>query len=421
MAFWNRKAEVRAATVTQSSPNFMEVFGLPTSASGIAVTTDAALGVPAIWAAVNFISGTLAGLPLDLFQRGKDGARSRVTEGTLAAILHDAPNEELSSFQWRKGFFDNVLTGGRGFTWIERDRGGRVVNLWPLNPAWVTIKAGTKGKTYDYKAPDAAKVTYRASEIIDLPFMSKADGVGHYGPIATNRDVIALAIAATQFGSKFFQNGGVPPFAVTGKFQTGNAMGRAADDLAEATRKAAKEQRQALVLPEGLDIKSIGADAEKSQLVELKAFCVTEIARIYSLPPTFLQDLSNGTFSNTEQQDLHVSKHTLKRWVEAFEQELNLKLFGRGNRDIFVEFNLDGLLRGDFATRMGGYAQAIQNAILTPNEARRIENRQDMKGGDELLIQGATVPLGTQPNAAKSARSDADERIETAVMRYLTE
>jgi HK97 family phage portal protein len=213
------------------------------------------------------------------------------------------------------------------------------------------------------------------------------------GPIATNRDVIALSIAATEFGSKFFQNGGVPPFAVTGNFASGTAMQRAADDLATATRKAAKEQRQALVLPTGLEIKPLGTDAAKSQLVELKKFLIAEFARIYSLPPTFLQDLEHGTFSNTEQQDLHFVKHTMKRWVEAFEQELNLKLFGRGKRELFVEMNMDGLLRGDFKTRMDGYAAAIQNGQMTPNEARRMENRPDDSDGNLLMIQGATVPI----------------------------
>jgi len=110
-----------------------------------------------------------------------------------------------------------------------------------------------------------------------------------------------------------------------------------------------------------------------------------------------LQDLSNGTYSNSEQQDLHFVKHTLKRWIEQIEQELNLKLFGRGNNSRFVEFNVDGLLRGDFKTRMEGYAIGIQNALLKPNEARRAENRPDDSEGDELLIQGATVPLGSQP------------------------
>lgn len=389
--------EVREATVTQSSPNFLEVFGLQSSASGIVVTIENALGIPAIWAAVNFISGTVGGLPLNLFEvNGED--RKKVSDTTLSRLLHDAVNDGLSSFEWRKGFFQNVLTGGRGLTFIERDVRGNPVNFWPLNPAWTTVKRENFRKFYLYKEPGAPQKRYEESEVIDICFMSKPDGVGHYGPIMTNRDVVALGIAATQFGSKFFQNGGVPPFAVTGNFQSGDSMKRAANDLSEATIKAAKEQRQALVLPNGLTIQSIGADAEKSQLVELKQFLISEYARIYSIPPTFLQDLSNGTFSNTEQQDLHVSKHTIKRWVEAFEQELNLKLFGRTEkRKFFVEMNMDGLLRGDFPTRMQGYSAAIQNGILKPNEARSLENRPADPKGDVLMIQGATVPLGSQP------------------------
>ena len=160
-------------------------------------------------------------------------------------------------------------------------------------------------------------------------------------------------------------------------------------------KRAAKEGRQALTLPHGLEIKPIGSDPEKTQLLETQRFCVEQIARIYSLPPTFLQDLTHGTYSNTEQQDLHFAKHTLKRWVEQFEQELNLKLFGRES-DMFVEFSMDGLLRGDFKARMDGYAQGIQNGVMTPNEARRMENRPEMDAGNELMIQGATVPIKNQ-------------------------
>ncbi len=391
---FGQKTEVRQA-VTVNSPDFMEVFGLSSlaSASGITVTVDKALGVPAIWAAVNFIAGTMASFPLNLFERTDEG-RERVSDSALAMTLHDAVNDEMSSFDWRKYTFERVLTGGRGFTFIERDVAGDVTSLWPLNPAWVKIKRVVGGsKIYEYREPGRAVATYKASEIIDIPFMLKADGLAHMGPIVTNRDVIALGIAATEFGSKFFQNGGVPPFAVTGNFVSGGAMTRAADDISAAVKRAAKEQRQALVLPAGLDIKALGVDAAKSQLVELKKFLIAEYSRIYSLPPTFLQDLEHGTFSNTEQQDLHFVKHTISRWVQAFEQEVNLKLFGRGNRKFFVEMNMDGLLRGDFKTRMDGYAAAIQNGQMTPNEARRMENRPDDEDGNLLMIQGATVPI----------------------------
>jgi HK97 family phage portal protein len=157
-----------------------------------------------------------------------------------------------------------------------------------------------------------------------------------------------------------------------------------------------------MALPAGHEMKSIGFNPEQMQLLELQRFSIEQIARIYSLPPVFLQDLTHGTFSNTEQQDLHFVKHTLKRWIEQTEQEMNLKLFPRGS-DLYVEFNVDGLLRGDFGTRMAAHATSIQNGIRTPNEVRTIENMPDRPEGDVLLIQGATVPMGTQPDATPRA------------------
>ena len=393
---WIQRGEVPAGSVPVSSSNFLEIInGMAggTSATGVSVTIEKALGVPAVWSAVNFISGTMAGLPLHVYKRVGDG-REKI-KGGLSTILHDAVNDETSSFSWRKRMFDDILTTGRSFTFIERNQQNKIINLWSLVAADMAVTMERGRKTYTY-TDGGRTYQYTAAEIIDIPFMLKSDGVTHRGPIHTGRDAIGLAISANSFGSKFFQNGGVPPFAVTGGFQSGASMARAADDLESAVRKAAKEQRQALVMPTGLDIKPIGVDAEKSQLVELKRFCIEEIARIYSLPPVFLQDLTHGTFSNTEQQDLHFVKHTLKRWVEQVEQELNLKLFGRLNTRQFVEFSVDGLLRGDFKTRMEGYSTSIQNAIMTPNEVRRKENFADMEGGDMLLVQGATVPLANQ-------------------------
>lgn len=395
----NRPVEARSVEVAQSASNFLELIGVTgTSAAGITVTTENALGIPAIFAAVNFIPGTLAGLPLNLYKR-TDAGRERVTDTPLARLLHDAVNDETSSFEWRKHMFEQVMTGGRGLTFIERDSAKRPMNFWALDPTKTTIKRINGRKIYEYREAGQKIKKYEANEIIDIPFMLKADGLSHRGPISTNRDVIALGIAATNFGSKFFDNGGIPPFAVTGPFQSGGALGRAAEDFQVAVRKAANEKRQALVMPSGFEVKSLGADAAKSQLVELKRFLVEEYARIYSLPPNFVQDLTNGTFSNTEQQDLHLVKHCIKRWVEAFEQETNLKLFGRDNREFFVEMNMDGLLRGDFVTRMEGYAKAIQNGTMTPNEARRMENRPDDAAGNVLMIQGATVPISHQLSA----------------------
>jgi len=394
MAWFKKTPEVRTIENPNTPVTAQAINWGGSAVAGVNVTLENALTVPAVWAAVEFISGTIASLPLNVYEKTETG-RVKMTSG-LQTVIHDAVNDETSSFDWRKYTFERILTGGRSITYIERSN-GRVVNLWPMDPADVTIKRSSNRKTYEYSpGGDAKPVTYAASEIIDIFFSVESDGITSISPILTNKDAIALAIAATNYGSKFFNNGGVPPFVMTGNFQTGSALNRASNDLQNAIQQQTKENRLALTLPAGHEIKPIGADPEKSQLVDLKRFQVEEIARIYSLPPVFLQDLTHGTFSNTEQQDLHLVKHTLRRWITQVEQEMNLKLFGRDEAKFYVEFNLDGLLRGDFSTRMSGYATGIQNAILTPNEARAQENRPDKDLGNDLLVQGATVPLGQQ-------------------------
>lgn len=380
-------------TAPQSSDDVAQIFGLQdwlALGSGERVSVETALGVPAVFSAVNFLASTAAGLPVGVYTKTEDGREK--ASGDLASILNDVANDEasLSAFEAIKWWVEQALTGGRGVLFIDRDGADRVKNLWPLEPNKLTVKRKNGLREYHYR--DGKLTVYSARDVLDLPFMLKADGLGHRSPIMANREVIGMAQAMTRYGGAFFRNGGVPPFAVTGNFRSGNAMGRAADDLDEAVNKATREARQALVLPAGLDIKSLGADPDKSQMIEAQRFMVEQIARIYSMPPVFLQDLSHGTFSNTEQQDLHFVKHTVKRWIEQIEQEMNLKFFGRGSQT-YVEFNLDGLLRGDFKTRMEGYSQAIQNSILMPDEVRALENRSNAPGGNQLYIQGATIPL----------------------------
>ena len=382
-------------TATNSTKDFLSVMGWGdfAAASGVTVNVDTAMGVPAIWAAVNFIAGTLAGLPLHVYRK-TDAGRERDTEG-FGATINTAVNDETSSFEWRKYMFEQVLTGGRAITYIERDGSGNVRNLHPVDPNGVLVERkvtsqGFPAKTYRYN-----QRIFKARDIIDLTFMVKANQLDPRGPIATNKDAIGMAIAASQYGAKAFQSGGIPPAVLQGPFQSGAAASRASEDVAAATAKLAKEGRPIMALPLGHELKSVGFSPEQMQLIELQRFSIEQIARIYSLPPTFLQDLSSATFTNSEQQDLHLVKHTLKRWIEQAEQEMNLKLFGRGS-DQYVEFNVDGLLRGDFKTRMEAHATSIQNGIRTPNEVRDLENMSARDEGNDLMIQGATVPIKNQ-------------------------
>lgn len=395
-------------SVPLTMENMISFIGLEgLSATGERVTISSALGVPAIWAAVNFLSGTLAALPLNLFRRTRAGREKE--SGELSRLLHDNVNDSCTSFAWRKYCFEQVFTGGRSYTFIERSAAGKIINLWPLDPRRVKVRRHGGRVTY-HLSENGRAVSYEAGEIIDLAFMLREDGVAHRSPILTNRDVVGLAQAVTKYGAKFFRNGGVPPFAITGPFTSPGGVKRSSDNLSQAVEEAAEKRKLALALPPGHDVKPLGELPDQAGIVQLKRFINEDVARIYSFPPVFLQDLTNGTFANTEQQDLQLVKHTLTRWAKQFEQETTLKLFGRKNARLYVEMNLDGLLRGDFKTRMEGNARAIQSGQITPDEARERENMPAMGGAAaQLHMQGAMLPIDMLGKVKPAAKAKSEE------------
>lgn len=369
---------------------FMSFFGMD-SVTLPTVTIDRALTVPAVLAAVAFLSRTLAALPLHAFEK-KDGGAER-ENGNIEAILSVA-NPGMDGFKARQYFWQQVFTGGRGLIWIERD-GAKILNLWPLNPVKTSVKMVGLRKIYRHGGQD-----YAAEDVIDVPFMLKADQLAHYGPINLAGKAIQLALAMNDYASNFFAGGGVPPLSISGPLPEGAAaLKRAVSDVDAAIRFAKTNNSPVMPIPAGHKLEAVGVDPAKGQMTEARLFQIQEIARAYQMPPAFLQDLSRGTFANVEQQDLHLVKHLILQWVKAFEGEANLKLYGRERGGRYVEHSLDGLMRGDFKSRIEGMARAIQTSQLTPDEARAMENRpkHPNPAASELLVQGATVVLGQQP------------------------
>lgn len=389
---WPKEPEARMITdiagIERPGANMLQVFGLA-DVSLPTVTIDNALQVPAVLAAVTFLARELAALPLHVYRNSEAGAEK--VKGGLQTLIHEAPNAEWTSFKLRQYMWTQVFTGGRGLLWIERS-GSNITGLYPLNPAKVKIARDGMGRTrYEL---DGGPV-YPAADIIDVPFLLKQDGLGAFSPIVLGTKAIQLALAMNNYGSTFFAGGGVPPLAVEGPMESGPEQAKKAlAQINQSIKLAQAESIPIARMPPGYKLSPIGFDPDKGQMVDARRFQVEEIARVYGIPPVFLQDLSHGTYSNAEQQDLNVVKHLIAHWVQCFEEELNLKLFGQRNGGRYVEHNVDGLLRGDFATRMSGLATAVQNSILTPDEARALENRP-AKGAnaDKLFMQGATVPI----------------------------
>ena len=387
-----RSSSIENPTVpVGDTKEFMAFFGMD-SVSLPTVTVASALRVPAVNAAVNFLSRTLAALPLHAFAR-KEGSAER-ENGAVEKVLRN-PTPEMDGFKARQYFWQNVFTGGRGLAWIERKESVPLY-VWPLNPAKTSIRRQGLSTVYVHDGK-----VYRAEDVIDIAYMLREDQLGHRGPITLASKAIQLALAMNDYASTFFAGGGVPPLSMSGPLASGNdALKRTTGDVERSIQFARVNKSPILPIPAGYELKPVGIDPAKGQMVEARLFQIQEIARVWQLPPAFLQDLSKGTFANVEQQDLHLVKHLIGQWAKAFEAQASLKIYGRDKADdSFVEHNLDGLMRGDLKSRIEALGRGIQTSQITPNEARRLDNRPKHPNpmADELLVQGATVVLGQQP------------------------
>lgn len=356
------------------------------------VSIDAAMSVPAVFGILGFLPRTLATLPLHTYENVEGGARA---DDEPAQLLSFAVNEGLTSYEWRKGFWFDVFSGGRGLAWIERI-GRRPVAIWPMEASKTTIERRRGRLVYRYEGKE-----YAAADVIDVPFMLKRNRIGSYSPIAQCNVAISLAIAMGDFAGGFFASGGLPPYSLEGPLPNGpDAYRRAKGDIDRAINLAREDRTSFFAMPPGYKLNPVGIEPSKGQMVEARLFQVQEICRIWGMPPVFVQDLSKGTMANTEQQDLQLVKHLIGQWAKALEDELTLKLYGWKSPRRRVKHNLDGLQRGDFKSRTEALARAIMTGQLTPDEARALENRQAMEGGDRLYMQGATVPLTMAGNQA---------------------
>jgi HK97 family phage portal protein len=409
-------AEARSQSAegfTQSDPRVVEIFGLGNSGVSEVVTLDTAYSVPAIWAANVFLSDTMASLPMKVYQKNKDGTRGVASDHPVLDLLNHAANDETDAFEHRRGFWLDFFGPGRGLSFIEGGRGAPS-NLWPIEPARCRVTRNLGRRRYHYNDYGRA-VIYDAPDVIDLSFMPTADRLGSRSPIFAHAPTIGLALAVKKYGAKFFDNGGVPPFVIEGPMTTPGGVARSSEQLSAAVVNAARQGDLGIALPAGHKITAIGIDPEKMQMVDVQRFLIEDIARIYGVPPVFLQDLTHGTFTNTEQQDLFLVKHSISRHANAFEKQANLKLFGRGNREFYVEHDLDGLMRGDLVSRADALAKMINSGQLTPNETRTINNRPTLSGGDRLLVQGAMVPADSMAAAvAPGADGDTNKGSENA-------
>ena len=377
-------------------------FLLGGSTSGKAVTERSAMQMTAVYSCVRILAEAIAGLPLHLYTYKDDGGKEKAIGHPLYLLLHDEPNPEMSSFVFRETLMTHLLLWGNAYAQIIRNGKGEVVALYPLMPNRMTVDRDSSGQLfYSYQmnntdAPTmkAGTVILKPSDVLHIPGLG-FDGLVGYSPIAMAKNAIGLAIATEEYGAKFFANGATP-----GGLLEYPGTVKDPDRVRESWNKGFSGSQNAgkvAILEEGMKYTPISIAPEQAQFLETRKFQINEIARIFRVPPHMVGDLEKSSFSNIEQQSLEFVKYTLDPWVVRWEQSLSRALFTPEEKErYFFKFNVEGLLRGDYQSRMNGYATARQNGWMSANDIRELEKLDRIPaedGGDLYLINGNMLPL----------------------------
>lgn len=405
-------------------------FFLGGTTAGKAVTERSAMQMTAVYACVRILSEAIAGLPLHLYRYTNDGSKEKAIDHPLYLLMHDEPNPEMSAFVFRETLMTHLLLWGNAYAQIIRNGKGEVVALYPLMPNKMTVDRDQNGHLYysylhsseEADTMKGATVVLSPQDVLHIPGLG-FDGLVGYSPIAMAKNAIGLAIATEEYGAKFFANGAAPSGVLEhpGTIKDPTKVREAWQSQFGGSSNSGK----IAVLEEGMKYTPISISPEQAQFLETRKFQINEIARIFRVPPHMLADLEKSSFSNIEQQSLEFVKYTLDPWVVRWEQSLARTLFNPDEKkEYFFKFNVDGLLRGDYASRMSGYATARQNGWMSANDIRELENLDRIpaeEGGDLYLINGSMLPMASAGAAysnnntdEKEENTDEDEVLEVA-------
>jgi HK97 family phage portal protein len=391
----------RARDKPQNKASDAPAFYFGGSLAGKSVSPRSAVQVSAVYACVRVIAETIASLPLHLYMQTDDGS-VKAMDHPLYRLLHDEPNSEMTSFVFRETMATHLLLWGNSYSQIIRNGRGEIHALYPLLAENMEVDRVAGQLVYAYRK-DGMTYTLHPRDVLHIPGLG-FDGVIGYSPIALERNAIGLGIAAEEYGSKFFSNGATPagvlthPSTVKDPERLRKSWNRVYGGSANAGQVA--------ILEEGLKFDRIAMPNNEAQFLETRKFQVSEICRIYRVPPHLIGDLEHATFSNIEHQGISFAQHTIRPWLVRIEQSLNRALLSENEKvKLYAEFNMSGLLRGDYKSRMEGYALGRQNGWLSANDIREMESLNRIpasEGGDLYLVNGNMMPLtGTSQQEKK--------------------
>lgn len=373
-----------------------------TSSAGVSVTTQSSLTLPWVFASVRVLAESVGLLPLSL-HRKRDGVREDASDHPLHKLLHHAPNGYQSSVEFWEWVTAGLALRGAAYAYPVKVR-GEVREILPL-ACNVTPRILSDGATVVYDVDfKAGMKTLAATDIIPFRLFT-VDGYTPLSPIGYLRETIGFSLAAQEHGARLFANSARPGGILsTEKTLTKEAAQRLASDV-EALVGGRENAHRMLVLGEGMKWTQMGITSEDAQWLESRKFSRSEIAGVFRVPPHLIADLERATFSNIEQQDLGLVKHSIMPYLRRIEQRVWMSLLSDADRaaGYYARFNVDALLRGDAKSRAEALAIKLDRGVISPNEWRELDDLNPREGGDEYR-----VPMNTSPSTGKEPTDPAD-------------
>ena len=346
------------------------------------MSVDRAMRFSAVYAAIRLRSNTIASLPKTVYDLGGKG-RSVASSHPLFHLLKYRPNGFQNPFVFWNFVNTSVDGWGNAFVVIRRDGRANPEQLIPVHPQKVLLLVENGRKWYKVFGTRFWDGLYSDEDMLHFFFYS-FDGIRGVNPIEYNAGAIAAGIGAQEFGNEYFEKRGNIRAVIETDEKMNQSMVKKFLDNFEESKKYGNP-----LLTHGVKWKNITSSPDSSQMIESKTLSIQDVARIFMVPPHLLGDLSRATFSNIEHQDIEFVKHYIRPTVKMYEQELDRKLlFDEERGRIETKFNLDGLLRGDLATRADFYQKAVLSGWMSRNEVREREHLNPVSGLDEMLYPG---------------------------------
>lgn len=345
--------------------------------------TDKALTLTAVWCAIRLLAESVSSLPISVYTKQKNGDKLEDTESPIYNLVKFKPNYYQNKITFFEFIMLSICTEGNSYVQIVRNNSGTPVQLICLDPSNVTVVVNNNELFYQV---DGGAVL-DSSDMLHFKTITD-DGVTGLSPIDQCAKALNWGVSLEEFGSTFFSNGAKPSSILqTDRALSDTALQRLKTSFNSNYGKL-KNSNSTIVLEEGLTFKPISISPEQAQFLSSRQFSIEEVARIFNVPPHMLKDLSKSSFNNIEMQSQEFVTYTLMPYITRIEQEMNLKLF-RTNElgKTFVEFNVNGLLRGDVKSRTEAYKTAITNGYMSINEVRQKENMNSIEGGDKHFMQ----------------------------------